>query len=306
MKMKTKISLLTILLGTLIKLSCAQDTKQNKMEMREVIKQSVSDYKQYPNYSVQVDKGGCRVQLIGNNIPLFTNLESGGFSALVPFNANILQSGEQILKIKIYPDIGKETFDEYSVLSVKVIYFENEKDRDSPRVVLKTFNIPKEVLQKKLNYFESTIVFQAAVPYNFSRQLATAKDLTKVKNIDAKVLAAYETIHSWLDKKDLKSLSEFRKEANKKACLVYYLNTDQQIEERFDYAPLFEDNSKVNPIPSYKMVFYADGKLVRLERQDNRDEILTLTGRTDDGYEVTSDLSVLLYMPEGSEDLQQF
>ncbi|KFF25426.1 hypothetical protein [Chryseobacterium vrystaatense] len=274
--------------------------------MNQKIQKEVSGYANFPNYSIQLDKGGCRVQLIGNDIPLYTAFEQGGFSTLLPFNANILQSGEQTVTIKIYPDAGKTTFDDYTNASIKVVYFEDDKNKNSARKIVQEYKIPKEVIDKKLNYFEASIKFKATVPFNFSKQFESAKDLKKRKNIETEVVAAYHKIHSWLAKKDVKSLADFRKETDKKACLAYYLDTEQEIEERFDYTFLFENNSKADPLPKYTMTFYAGGKLVRLERIDNHDEILTVTGKTEDGYEVMSDLSVLLYMPEGSEELKQF
>lgn len=297
----------TILFYLLIlNLSCAQDNKLNTIEMNQKIQKEVLGYTNFPNYSIQLDKGGCRVQLIGNDIPLYTAFEQGGFSTLLPFNANILQSGEQTVTIKIYPDAGKTTFDDYTNASIKVVYFEDDKNKNSARKIVQEYKIPKEVIDKKLNYFEASIKFKATVPFNFSKQFESAKDLKKRKNIEAEVVAAYHKIHSWLAKKDVRSLADFRKETDKKACLAYYLDTEQEIEERFDYTFLFENNSKADPLPKYTMTFYAGGKLVRLERIDNHDEILTVTGKTEDGYEVMSDLSVLLYMPEGSEELKQF
>lgn len=290
----------------ILNLSCAQDNKLNTIEMNQKIQKEVSGYKNFPNYSIQLDKGGCRIQLIGNNIPLYTAFEKGGFSTLLPFNANILQSGEQTVTIKIYPDEGKTTFDDYTNASIKVVYFEDDKNKNSPRKIIQEYKIPKEVIDKKLNYFEASVTFKANVPFNFSKQFESAKDLKKRKNIETEVVAAYKKIHSWLAKKDVKSLADFRKETDKKACLAYYLDTEQEIEERFDYTFLFENNSKADPLPTYTMTFYADGKLVRLERIDNHDEVLTVTGKTEDGYEVMSDLSVLLYMPEGSKELKQF
>jgi hypothetical protein len=74
----------------------------------------------------------------------------------------------------------------------------------------------------------------------------------------------------------------------------------------FDYSSLFEDNKKPDAIPEYKMVLYAENKLVRLERFDNKEEVITLTGKTEDGYELTSDLSILLYIPKGEVDFKNY
>lgn len=290
-------------------LFCTSGVAQNKTNIEKIkkeVKQKLSQYKNFPNYSIQLDKGGCRVQLIGNEIPLYTVFERGGFSGLIPFNGRIIKSGNQILKIKVYPDEEKETFDDFTTLSIKIVYFENDKDPNSPRIILNTTTIPKEVIKQKMRYYEFVIPFKAEVPYDFSKELESSKKLSDLPNVEKKVLETYHKIFSWLEKGDVQSISNFRAKSDEKACLVYYFNTDESIEERFDYSPLFQDNLKPEPLPKYKIVFYGEGKLVRLEKVDNSGEVLILKGKDSEGNEMSSELNVLLYMPIGSENLEQF
>jgi len=290
--------------------SCTQkndsEKKLRSKEMITDIKTTINNYKSYPNYSVQLDKGGCKVELIGNDIPLINALEDGGFSSLIPFNANIISSGKQKLKIKIYPSGGKKTFDEYTRAKITVLFFANDKTANSEKTILKDFDIPKEAIDNKLSFFEHEIEFNATVPFDFSGELTNAQQLDKVENIEQKVLAAYGKIRVWLEKGDTVSVAAFRRASDEKLAKVFYYNTDQSINELFDYSFILEDHKKLDPMPKYNVVFYGNGKLVRLERVDNKDEVLTLTGKTSDGYETTSDLSVLLYLPKNSEELIQY
>ena len=90
-------NLIIYLIATFSIISCKQNKKQinslNKNKMSNEIINTISNYKQYPNYSIQIEKGGCKVELLGNNLPYFNIFEKGGFSSLIPFNANILKSG---------------------------------------------------------------------------------------------------------------------------------------------------------------------------------------------------------------------
>jgi hypothetical protein len=289
--------------------SCKSDPDRHDRSSKETsihIKKTIASFGSRPNFSVQVHKGGSRLELIGNGMPLYNIFSKGGFSALIPFNGNILKNGQQQLTIKVYPDQGKDHFDDYARVSVKVMLFRDEKTNIEDGVPLAIFELPKEAIEKKLNFYEATLTFEAEVPFNFGGRLENAKVLKDMPNIDAKVVAAYENIKTWIGKKDLKSLGDFRRSSDEKMCIEFYYDTDKKITEAFDYSFLLEDNKAVNPMPEYKINFYASGKLVRLETVDTKDEVITLTGKTNDGDEVASDLSVLLYMPEGSTELMQY
>ena len=80
----------------------------------------------------------------------------------------------------------------------------------------------------------------------------------------------------------------------------------EKVEEEFNYSFLFDDKKVLNPMPQFDVVFYGNGKLVRLEKIDDSSEVITLTGKTDDGFEITSDLNVILHMPKGNKVLEQY
>lgn len=290
--------------------TCNQNKKENnslnKKNMSNQISKTVTDYKQYPNYSIQVDKGGCRVKLIGNDVPLYNISSKGGFSSLIPFNLNIRKSGEQTLLLKIYPDQGKTTFDDYTRVSIQIIYFANDKDTNSPKIILQKFEIPKEVIEKKLPYFETVIKFIASVPFNFNENFEQSEDLTKINDIKEKSILTYEKIRKWIENKELENLSKYRRKSDIKYCSVFYIDDVKKIEEEFNYSFLFDDKKVLNPMPQFDVVFYGNGKLVRLEKIDDSSEVITLTGKTDDGFEITSDLNVILHMPKGSKVLEQY
>lgn len=289
--------------------ACGQKRKQNIEVIKQQVKQQISQYQFFPNYSIQVNKGGCRVELIGNEMPLYTFFEKDGMSSgTISFNGYILKSGTQQLKVKVYPAEGKTTLDDNTYLTIEILKWNNERDPVSERLVLKEATLPDKVKQQNLNYYELIVDFDAQVPYDFSPTLTSAETLSTIPNIENKVLDTYKKIYSWLKKEDIESLADFYAESNIRYCLVFYLE-DELLEERFDYKDIFKPKQKVDPFPDknkYKMVFYADGKLVRLERIEDHSDILTLSGKDSDGTEVNTKLNVLLYMPKGSNEFKQF
>ena len=291
-------------------ISCKENKKENnslnKNKMKNEIINTINSYKQYPNYSIQVDKGGCSFELLGNTLPFYSVFIQGGFSALIPFNANILKSGLQTITVKVYPDNGKTTFDDYTIFSIKIMFFKNDKDSTGIAETIQKFEIPKEVIQKKLPYYETKLTFDANVPFDNSSKLLNAQDLSKIPNLEKKVLNQYNKIIEWLNQKDLKSISNFRRKTDEKLCNVFYYESEKSINDMFDYSSLFQDNKKPDHLPPYKMVFYSENKLVRLVRLDNKDEVITLTGKTNDGDEITSDLSILLYIPIGETEFKNY
>ena len=289
--------------------ACGQKHKQNIEAIKQQVKQQISQYQSFPNYSIQVNKGGCRVDLIGNGMPLYTFFEVEGMSSgTISFNGYILKSGTQQLKVKVYPAEGKTTLDDNTYLTIEILKWNNERDPISERLVLKEASLPDKVKQQKLKYYELTVDFDAQVPYDFSQTLTSAETLSTIPNIENKVLDTYKKIYSWLKKEDIESLADFYAESNIRYCLVFYLE-DELLEDRFDYKDIFKPKQKVDPFPDkskYKMVFYADGKLVRLERIKDHSDILTLSGKDSDGTEVNTELNVLLYMLKGSNEFKQF
>lgn len=289
--------------------ACGQKHKQNIEAIKQQVKKQISQYQSFPNYSIQVNKGGCRVDLIGNGMPLYTFFEVEGMSSgTISFNGYILKSGTQQLKVKVYPAEGKTTLDDNTYLTIEILKWNNERDPISERLVLKEASLPDKVKQQKLKYYELIVDFDAQVPYDFSQTLTSAETLSTIPNIENKVLDTYKKIYSWLKKEDIESLADFYAESNIRYCLVFYLE-DELLEERFDYKDIFKPKQKVDPFPDknkYKMVFYADGKLVRLERIEDHSDILTLSGKDSDGTEVNTKLNVLLYMPKGSNEFKQF
>ena len=289
--------------------ACGQKHKQNIEVIKQQVKQQISQYQSFPNYSIQVNKGGCRVDLIGNGMPLYTFFEVEGMSSgTISFNGYILKSGTQQLKVKVYPAEGKTTLDDNTYLTIEILKWNNERDPISERLVLKEASLPDKVKQQKLKYYELIVDFDAQVPYDFSQTLTSAETLSTIPNIENKVLDTYKKIYSWLKKEDIESLADFYAESNIRYCLVFYLE-DELLEDRFDYKDIFKPKQKVDPFPDkskYKMVFYADGKLVRLERIKDHSDILTLSGKDSDGTEVNTELNVLLYMPKGSNEFKQF
>ena len=290
-------------------IACGQKHKQNIEAIKQQVKQQISQYQFFPNYSIQVNKGGCRVELIGNEMPLYTFFERDGMSSgTISFNGYILKSGTQQLKVKVYPAEGKTTLDDNTYLTIEILKWNNERDPISERLVLKEASLPDKVKQQKLKYYELIVDFDAQVPYDFSQTLTSAETLSTIPNIENKVLDTYKKIYSWLKKEDIESLADFYAESNIRYCLVFYLE-DELLEDRFDYKDIFKPKQKVDPFPDkskYKMVFYADGKLVRLERIKDHSDILTLSGKDSDGTEVNTELNVLLYMPKGSNEFKQF
>ena len=289
--------------------ACGQKHKQNIEAIKQQVKKQISQYQSFHNYSIQVNKGGCRVELIGNGMPLYTFFEVEGMSSgTISFNGYILKSGTQQLKVKVYPAEGKTTLDDNTYLTIEILKWNNERDPISERLVLKEASLPDKIKQQKLKYYELIVDFDAQVPYDFSQTLTSAETLSTIPNIENKVLDTYKKIYSWLKKEDIESLADFYAESNIRYCLVFYLE-DELLEDRFDYKDIFKPKQKVDPFPDkskYKMVFYADGKLVRLERIKDHSDILTLSGKDSDGTEVNTELNVLLYMPKGSNEFKQF
>lgn len=300
--------------------SYAQDLKNNlknqkKMEEAIIAYQDkmydkIEKFDKNPLYILQVNKNNCRVLVSCNDIPHWiTFFDNDGASTPLFLNDYIPKSGKQIVTIQIYPKEGQEFIADNADLDVKLKYAKDKNDGVDTYTNLAHVELPENIGSKKLPYFELKIPFEAAVPFDFSKDLETAQDLSKVPHIKEKIVKKYNQLRELLVNGDgLSFLKEIEYSDLKKISYLYFTKKEILIEDKIensDIKPIRKNvkNRKVYPIENYEMTFSANNRLVILRRKKDMEEILNVEFETEMGID-GSIRCTILYMPYNSNELK--
>ncbi|MCV9929012.1 hypothetical protein OIU83_15205 [Flavobacterium sp. LS1R49] len=263
-----------------------------------------------PLYILQVNKNNCRVLVSCNDIPHWiTFFDNTGASTPLFINDYIPKSGKQIITIQIYPKEGEEFIADNADVDVKLKYAKDKDDGVDTYTNLAHVELPEDVGSKKTPYLELKIPFEASVPFDFSRDLETAQDLSKVPNIDEKILKKYNQLRDLLVKGDWFNFMKEIENSDLKSCSYLYATKQELITEdkveNMDITRLKLNviDRKVDAIKNYEIGLYANNKLGLLRNKKDKTEILNVEFKTDKGIDGATK-PIILYMPAGSNELK--
>lgn len=290
----------------------------NNDNMKQFITQTLSKYytpyKTRPVYSMQVSKQGCRL-IIESYSEDYRFVENGGESMMIPFNYMINKSGEQKVKVKVYPEEGESYITKYAHVVINVY---NAADKDTPLndyKKIETFTLPQGLESQKLPYYEYIITFNAVVPFDYSKDLENATNLTKIPNIEELVKKKFLEIQEISEKNNFKKFVEL----DSYFIGRYANSTYETLDETVAFFQKYGENtySITSPqgfdkqflsLDDCELKFYADGKTVSLWHKK------TMTGglsknfkyknKTGEVKESFDDTPITLYMPKGSTELK--
>ncbi|QNK63443.1 hypothetical protein H7F33_02725 [Pedobacter sp. PAMC26386] len=266
----------------------------------------VNSYSVHPYYAVQINKGGCTFETLVNDLHHYSYMKKGGFSSLVPLNLNILKSGKQTMKLKVFPDQGKTRFDDESYMDIEIRCFKDVADQTGDFTSVLKFSLPKEVKEKGLPYFEIELPFVASVPYDHSERLVNAEVLKKDKATEDKIIAKYNEVRKLIEKLDAGALNKLTADRDNILADVFYYTPDQVKELAASTAGDLEPDAKVQPVADYQIVYYAGGKVVSLERRSDKGPILhSILNAGKPNKEIIS-FDMMFYQPKGAADLKAF
>lgn len=311
--MRTMITVLLLVLSACshAQPKTAKEMEQEKSKLKDLIQQElamVSRYPHQPAYYVQVNKDGCRIVVKVDDIPLGYNFaKNEGQSMLYPINDHLFGSGEHILSVEVYPLATQQTIGTDTWVNLKVILYpeKNGNERD----IITELDVPKNIGEQKLPVYCDSIHFKSTLPFDHKKVLNTAKDLYQVPNLEEKVLEHYNKVRDMMIAGQYYEYNKMRLASTWVLTDMHYL-TEQNLESAYlQPEELFRFNCqvtdwKIAPIENYKMVICGNGKLVYLQRKDTIDQVLRATySDMDEEYEYIASLFIVLYMPQGSDEL---
>lgn len=296
-----------------VKIKTEKEMEQEKIKLKELIQQElamVSRYPHQPAYYVQVNKSGCRIVVKVDDIPLGYNFaKDEGQTMLYPINDHLFGSGEHVLSVEVYPLTTQRTVSADTWVNLKVILFPEKSENE--REIIAELNVPRNIGEQKLSIYCDSLCFKVKLPFDYTKVLRTAKDLRKVPNLEAKVLAHYNKVRDMMIAGKYYEYNKMRLASTWVLTDMHYLTEENLKLAYLEADELFRFDCEVTdwkaaPIENYEMIICGNGKVVYLRRIGIMDQVLRATySDIDEEYEYLSTQFIALYMPQGSDELME-
>ncbi|WP_239457907.1 hypothetical protein [Flavobacterium nitrogenifigens] len=278
----------------------------------ELIKKEILDnkktYTAKPYYTVKLQIQACDFELLLNDIPVFSYSVKSGMTNEIPLNCYILKSGEQNLKIKLTPIINQLNLSEQVDLSLDLGYNNIIGESSLGQYIQSAkFQLPQEIKDEKLPYFEMEIPFIAEVPWDYSSILDNAQDLSKQSNLLKQTVNKFYHI---LETKDSKKYFELMKGSLKIQSDVEYMSREETKKLLNDLN--LSQIKKLYPMDDYEIKFYTNNKLVRFvskTKDEDGNQYLykyTVPPLIEGKLDGEGSFNYLFYLPKDKEQLEVF
>ncbi|MFD2940811.1 hypothetical protein [Flavobacterium notoginsengisoli] len=284
----------------------------------------IKKYEEEPMYKMILSSSECSFSILVNDIPLYLFFgRSGGVSATsIPINRNVEKSGKQKITVRMYPKYS-ETEKNSQTLGVNAgVKFTIEKEIDGDDKTIVEFKTPFKDFDGKGNggflypgktFYEETIYVDLKVPYNLSvldnAEILFTEDAKKLDQLEKEVVAKYNEIRNIYMTGTKEELANVNYNKEKRLAQQMYLN-EAEIKDGWDNDYQFRTDSNLDffdlkPIEKYEMKFYAEGKIITLEKINNKKSALWGGFKRKDKEVVTTTYILLyLYRPIGSNKLE--
>jgi hypothetical protein len=297
----------------------------NSKNIVEELTKQIKHYSSEKIYGFRYENFNCFIEVYINDRLCYKDFKDSKAGSSFDVNHCIYKSGTQKLTYRMYPasdgSQNVKTFAESSYLTLQLETYDlnNESADDivyqkykTPVIVSKDEygNKTEKFIATGREYYEGSFEFEAQVPYQLEG-FENAQDLRKLdsKALEAKLVAQYNILKEVYKNKDYDNIAKTSYNNLKDQFISEYAKKET-IEETWNELMAFYKNPsmEMQPIEHYKMVFFADGKLVALMQSttDNR-----FRGNTALWAKVNHDgglrplfLNSFFYIPKGKTEFE--
>lgn len=287
--------------------------QHTEKDMLDIYKQ-VTPFDKQPRYDIEFSQDACGYEILINDLPVHRYLMFGRVNQQrIPINDQILGSGNQTITIRLFPpQLSDKRYAETLVpetkFAIKVLQRESDKEVENAKPVFEFVTPTKEkgagFIGSGQKVYEFKAEFKAEVPYVLSGW-STAQDLRKEDQAELlkEALAACEEFRSILIKKDVNAYANLMYDKELELAKAYYWAKPEASKSRWEEmkASVLEQRD-ILPLKNYKMVLYADGRILSLQPTDElyKDYLSVIRAQTLD-----EDISISFFLQkkEGSKVL---
>lgn len=220
-----------------------------------------------PFYELEIKTANCNIEIVINNIPVFSHYENGSIAVDYPINDAILSSGTQILELKIFSVSDFENISKYATVELKVFVKEANIEASGRSLI---YEVPIiDFKQKKLPMYKDAYSFIANVPYinvGWKKSIDLKKlDKNLLINELENLLQKMTSVYNLRNEKEYEQFFQDRTIEHNKS---FYL-TFEEIKENKD-SIFYGLPKKIESINKdlYRLVFYGNDRLVSLKAKD--------------------------------------
>lgn len=271
--MMNKKTITTILLPICLFISavgCNGQTKSN--HMGTTLKEQMASYTSKPVYYVEYSSSGCLVDIRINDSSVQKDYNPGVVGgAVITANTAILKSGKQKVTVRLIPYRDETLITEKEPFTLRIGYKDLiEPSGDEGRPWHWVMEMPPIVMPEEgLPYYEWSGEFEVKVPYQVVGW-SDCIDLREIPDIEQRVVAKFNEFRQLLIDGKYDELKRLQYSKNYElAVMLYEDENDIEKDHMRNVADgESQDKSGYQPIEDYNLVFYADGRLVTLEKYD--------------------------------------
>lgn len=220
-----------------------------------------------PFYELEIKIANCNIELLINDIPVFSHYENGSIAVDYPINDAILSSGKQSIEVNILSGLEHKNISKFAAIELKLFVKEANIEASGRSLV---YELPMiDFKEKNLPIYKNVYSFIANVPYK-NVGWGNSIDLKKLdKNLLIEELEELlQKTMSIYNSRNEKEYEQFFKNRTAEHNKSFYLTTDE-IKENND-SIFYGLPEKIESIGKslYKLVFYGSDKLVSLQAKD--------------------------------------
>lgn len=306
--------------------SCAQNQKETTMtkEQRiDFLKKKIETHTNQPIFYIDYYTHNSS-EVYVNDVLVYANFTDATGAIRIPMNDAILKSGEQKVKVVLYPPIDKDgkmgeslPLDSYLELKVTEREWKNDELMDKDLVI--NYNIKEDpALNREADFSQKKswvkeFNLRVSVPYELKgwSESENLVELNKKSPIKPKVEAAFRAI--WEEWKNQNADAIDTRELIKQSEINIYDYRDAAYVDRQQNAlqNAFEEEqgtSEMLPLEHYEMYIMGDGKLVtllRTDRENKMEQVIRIKKSNQKGeYEGTNWYNYFLHIPKGKTEFE--
>lgn len=275
-------------------------------------------------YYFSASQKQCFYEILINDVPVFRHFDESGVITPICLNPYITKSGKQSFTYRLYPQKNNGDGVSFDHLTddtkIKIELFGRKEDDR-----INAFKNQKSVFNHKSatksdgktfiaagkDYYESTISFEAEVPYNL-QGVENSEDLSQMdqKMLFSKTVEAYRYYWKLINEKKMDDY--FRLGFKSDVEEINSSNITKENLEAIEDADKFHflmPGFKLTPMENYQMRLYAHGKVVCLEQRSDNVRLKNRTpiwgqGQSPSGEISTKFYKLYLQIPKGKKTFE--
>ncbi|RXM41325.1 hypothetical protein BOQ62_00625 [Chryseobacterium sp. CH21] len=273
-------------------------------------------------YGAYISGNNCSFEVLINDIPVIkhrSTSESRLADSYFPLNEWITKKGNQKVTVKMTPGFNQDNNTSDSELSpssevqIKLVKLLKNQSGNLEENEVKKYSTSKKK-RGNPNIFEDTFTFFAEAPYDIktleNAEVLMTDDKDKLQVLEQEVVAKYNKVKDIYMKGSWNTLAAIYYNREKRVAEQLYL-LPNEIKQRWNEY-IFRTNTDITffdlkPIEDYKMTFYADGKIVCLQKINTEKSALwgDFKRKGKDNI-MTTYITLYLYRSKGTKDLEVY